>query len=75
MMTKLEWGVIFSVLASAASLIFTGGVVWTKLQMHDVDIAALKVAASGNVDRLARIETKLDLIISDRAAAAQAEAN
>ena len=62
-MTKLEWGVVFSILASTASLIFTAGVVWTTVQEHSRDIAALKASDTGNIDRLARIETKLDILL------------
>jgi hypothetical protein len=67
-MTKLEWGVVFSLLASSASIIFSAGVIWTKLQQHDADISVLKVASGTNIDRLARIETKLDVILADKAA-------
>ena len=68
LMTRLEWGVLFSVLASAASLIFTAGVVWTTVQTHDRDITALKARDAATTDRLARIETKLDIILADREA-------
>lgn len=62
-MTKLEWGVLISICASSASLIFTAGVVWTTLQLHDKEINQLQSADHDQVDRLARIETKLDLIL------------
>lgn len=63
-MTRLEWGVLFSVIVSAASLIFSAGVVWTTVQTHDRDIATLKAKDAINTDRLARIETKLDLVLA-----------
>jgi len=65
-MTRLEWGVVFSVIVSAASLIFSAGVVWTTVQVHDRAIVELQAKAGSNTDRLARIETKLDIIIGDR---------
>ncbi len=65
-MTKLEWGVLFSFLLSSASVIFSAGVVWTTLQQHERDIVMLKANDESRVDRLARIETKLDIILADR---------
>lgn len=62
-MTKLEWGVVFSVIVSAASLVFSAGVIWTTVQMHGREIEALKVRDAATTDRLARIETKLDIIL------------
>lgn len=67
MMTKLEWGVIFSILAASVNIVFSAAVVWTTVQVHDRDIDALKTQSAGDVDRLARIETKLDLILTERA--------
>ncbi|MFC0686285.1 hypothetical protein [Novosphingobium clariflavum] len=67
-MTKLEWGVVFSVLASACSIVFSAGVVWSKLQMHEAAIAELKGKDGATTDRLARIETKLDIMLADREA-------
>ncbi|MDE2434749.1 MAG: hypothetical protein KGM49_00680 [Sphingomonadales bacterium] len=65
-MTKLEWGVLFSVIASAASIVFSAGVIWTTVKVHDSRIAQLETTANSNNDRLARIETKLDVILADR---------
>jgi hypothetical protein len=67
-MTKLEWGVVFSVIVSAASLIFSAGVVWTTVQQNTQEIAILKANRDETTDRLARIETKVDLILSERGA-------
>jgi hypothetical protein len=65
-MTKLEWGVVFSVLASGASIVFSAGVIWTTVKVHDSRIAALESKADANTDRLARIETKIDLLVEER---------
>ena len=65
-MTKLEWGVIFSLFASAGSILFSAGIVWQKVQANDVRIATLETSADKNTDRLARIETKLDIIIDNK---------
>lgn len=67
MMTKLEWGVIIAILTASANIVFSAAVVWTTMQVHDRDIETLKRQSAGDVDRLARIETKLDLILSERA--------
>lgn len=66
MLTKLEWGVVLSLLASAGSIIFSAGIIWTTVQQHDREILMLKTKADENTDRLARIETKLDIVISDQ---------
>lgn len=65
-MTKLEWGVVFSVIASAASILFSAGVVWTTVQVHDSKITTLESKADANTDRLARIETKLDILLEGK---------
>ena len=65
-MTRLEWGVVFSMLASASSIIFSAGVVWSKLQNQETQIKDLQIADHDQVDRLARIETKLDLILEEK---------
>lgn len=64
-LTKLEWGVVLSLLASAGSIVFSAGIIWTTVQQHDREIIALKMKSDENTDRLARIETKLDIVISD----------
>ena len=66
MLTKLEWGVVLSLLARAGSIIFSAGIIWTTVQQHDREILMLKTKADENTDRLARIETKLDIVISDQ---------
>jgi len=65
-MTKLEWGVLFSIVVSAASMVFSAGVIWTTVQVHEREITMLKQKDGATTDRLARIETKLDIIIVDR---------
>lgn len=67
LMTKLEWGVIIAILTASANIVFSAAVVWTTMQVHDRDIEALKRQSAGDVDRLARIETKLDIMLSDHA--------
>ena len=62
-MNRLEWGVIISIIVSSSSLVFSAGVIWTTVQVHDRDIAALKTQASASTDRLARIETKIDIVL------------
>ena len=65
-MTRLEWGVIVSLIVSASSIVFTAGIVWQKVQANEVRITTLEATNSTNTDRLARIETKLDLLVSER---------
>lgn len=62
-MTRLEWGVLFSVIVSAASLIFSAGVVWTTVQVHDKAIQELRTSRDNSIERLASIEAKIDLML------------
>lgn len=62
-MTRLEWGVLFSVIVSAASLIFSAGVVWTTVQTHDRAIQDLQTSRNSSIERLASIEAKIDLML------------
>lgn len=39
---RLDWGIIISLLMSAASLLFTGGVVYGQVQAHDARIAKIE---------------------------------
>ena len=66
LLTKLELGVVLSLIVSASSVVFSAGIVWTTVQVHDREIIALKVKDQENTDRLARIETKLDLVLGDK---------
>ena len=49
-MTRLEWGVIVSLIVSASSIIFTAGIVWQKVQANEVRIATLEATNSTNTD-------------------------
>ena len=61
--TKLEWGVILSIMTSAACLIFTGGFVYGQVQANSREIARLRDEGDKTTDRLARIETKVDILV------------
>ena len=63
---KIEWGVIASLLLSAFSAIFTAGFMWGQVQKNTADIQELRVESNKTTDRLARIETKLDVLIDVR---------
>lgn len=65
-------GIIVTLLISLAGFTFNVGVVWTTVQQHGRDIDELRkhdeaqaLRESGANDRLARIETKLDLLLGD----------
>lgn len=62
--TKVEWGVIVSLCGSAASLVFTAGFLWGQVQANTKEIDSLRQSNTDTVDRLARIETKLDIILT-----------
>lgn len=63
---KPDWAVVFAVVCSAASLVFSAGIVWANDQKQDAEIGLLKINDRSAYDRLARIETKLDIILADR---------
>lgn len=65
-LSKLELGVVLSLITSAGSVVFSAGIIWTTVQQHDREIIALKLKSDENTDRLARIETKLDLLLDER---------
>lgn len=39
---RLDWGIIVSLLMSAASLLFTGGVVYGQVQAHDTRLVKIE---------------------------------
>lgn len=39
---RLDWGIIISMLMSAASLLFTGGIVYGQVQAHDTRIVKIE---------------------------------
>lgn len=39
---RLDWGIIISLLMSAASLLFTGGVVYGQVQAHDTRLGKIE---------------------------------
>lgn len=66
-LTGIELGVAISLLLSAGSIVFSAGVIWTTVQTHERDIEELKSKRADTVDRLARIETKLDIALRQNA--------
>lgn len=70
---RLDWGIIISMLMSAASLLFTGGIVYGQVQAHDtrlVKIEAREDMHDANTlaikEALAEIKTSL-VYLKDRA--------
>ena len=57
---------MLSLIISAGSIVFSAGIVWTTVQVHEREITALKVKEDDKSDRLARIETKLDLVLAGK---------
>jgi hypothetical protein len=56
-------GIIVSLLLSAGSVLFSFGILWTKVQQNEADIVIIKASNISQIDRLARIETKLDIVL------------
>lgn len=65
-LTLTEIGVIASLLLSAFTGVFTLGVIYGDVQRNKDDIATLKPQVANVTDRLARIETKIDMILADK---------
>lgn len=64
--SRVEWGVILSLLLSAGSMLFSTGVIWTTVQQHSAEIATLQAKSDIQSDRLARIDTNV-LFLAERA--------
>lgn len=62
---KTEWGVILSLIVSSASLIFSGGYVYGQVQKNSAEIERLRADRDSEIDRLARIETKVDILVGN----------
>lgn len=65
-LTLTEIGVIVSLIISIGTVLFTGGIVYAQVQEHGVSITELKTKDASTTDRLARIETKIDLMLQRR---------
>jgi cell division protein FtsL len=57
--TRVEWGVITSLLISALTSAFTFGIIYGQVQRNDTRITKLETGASEVVTRLGNVETQL----------------
>lgn len=67
---RLDWGIIFSLLLSSASLLFTGGVVYGQVQMQGREIEQLKSARESDrrdFDDLKTIVVRIDANVTSLA--------
>lgn len=62
LMTKLEWGVVFSVLASAGSIVFSAGVVWGDLRDHERRLEIQEVKMDGIIPKVERIDANVSFL-------------
>jgi hypothetical protein len=60
---KLEWGVIFSMLVSGGSAIFSAGILYGDVKDHDRRLMVIETKSEGVTERLARIESNLDFLV------------
>lgn len=60
---KLEWGVIFSLLISACSAVFSAGIVYSAVQDHEKRLSRVEVRSDSVIERLARIESNLEFLV------------
>lgn len=59
---RAEWGVILSLLLSAASIVFTAGVVWTTVQQNSGDIRDLQSKSDNLTDKVTRIDANVTFL-------------
>jgi hypothetical protein len=57
--SRVEWGVITSLLISALTSAFTFGIIYGQVQRNDTRITKLETGASEVVTRLSNVETQL----------------
>lgn len=65
-LTLTEVGVIFSIASSLAVGIFTLGIYFGQVSDNTREIGELKRQNTETIDRLARIETKVDIILETK---------
>jgi hypothetical protein len=58
----LEWGVVFSVLASAGSIVFSAGVVWDDLRDHERRLEIQEVKMDGIIPKVERIDANVTFL-------------
>ena len=61
-MTKLEWGVVFSVLASSGSIVFSAGVVWGDLRDHERRLEIQEVKMDSIIPKVERIDANVTFL-------------
>ena len=61
-MTKSEWGVVFSVLASAGSIVFSAGVVYGDLRDHERRLEIQEVKMDGIIPKVERIDANVTFL-------------
>lgn len=59
---RAEWGVILSLLLSAASIVFSAGVIWTTVQQHSSDINDLRDKSDDQAEKLTRIDANVTFL-------------
>ena len=64
-LTVSEWVAIGSLLLSVCTIVFVAGFVWGQVQSNTGAIKDLQASKAESIDRLARIETKLDIVLVD----------
>lgn len=58
-MIRLDWGIVVSLAMSAASLLFTGGVVYGQVQAHDVRLVKVEAKTEAQQSDSAEIKASL----------------
>ncbi len=61
---RLEWGVIFSILLSCTTTIFTAGVLYADVRNQERRLIAMEAKYEGVGEKLGRIEEKLAFLVA-----------
>lgn len=65
-LNKVEWGLVFAIVMNIGTILFVAGVVYGDVQDHERRMLVIEQKSDTVTDRLARIETKLDLALTER---------
>ncbi len=61
---KLEWGVIVSMMISAATLIFSVGVTWGRISDHERRLAVVELEDREVAKKLAAIDANVQFLVN-----------
>lgn len=61
-MNRAEWGVVVSIAISAATALFTGGVIYGQVQTHETKLIKLEMSTDDMKSRIERIDANVGFL-------------